>query len=156
MKKILVICSANLIRSPLATALLQKKLAQEHVEGIEVFSAGTWAETGLSAHDSVRALEPQYGIDMKDHLSKMVNGLMITEADVVYVMEANHLEALRIEFPDQMNKFHLISSLKKQAYDIPNPSGDVASCIALAREFSEIFDLGLPVIFDHLEIKPAS
>jgi len=152
MKTVLIVCTANLIRSPLAAALLRKKLKQAYLTGVQVDSAGTWAEPGLSARRSIRDLEGRLGIDLEGHRSRMISAELLAEADVVYVMEADHLEALRCEFPAQVGKIHLLSSLEDRAYDIPDPAEDSESCRVLARELARIFDHALPTLMRHLEL----
>src|SRR5207249_2092336 len=45
-KRILLVCTGNICRSPLAAALLDRALAQRGIDGIEVGSAGTGAWDG--------------------------------------------------------------------------------------------------------------
>ena len=49
MAHIMVVCTANICRSPVAETLLRDRLEKEGLADWEVSSAGTWAETGQRA-----------------------------------------------------------------------------------------------------------
>lgn len=74
-KRVLFVCSGNVDRSPTAEALLR------HKEGLEVKSAGTWK-------------------DAKTLVSKE----LIDWADMIFVMEDHHKEALREIDPESEKK----------------------------------------------------
>src|SRR3989442_1701675 len=85
MKQILLVCTGNICRSPLAAALLTRALAERGVEGIDVSSAGTRARDGAP---------PSEGADLAvlgDPVAPSLSPVMYTPAcralglDAVYV-----------------------------------------------------------------------
>jgi protein-tyrosine phosphatase len=124
MPSILFVCTANLYRSPLAAALLRRKLRAEAASPPWlVESAGTWTPPGLPAPGELLAAAEFIGIDLKSHLTRQVDLKLLEQFDLVLVMERGHREALGIEFPSQRQKLHLLSELADGLeYDIADPA----------------------------------
>jgi protein-tyrosine-phosphatase len=53
----------------------------------------------------------------------MIEARHLREADLILCMEAGHVEALQVEFPDQAHKVHLITDLIGRPYGINDPYG---------------------------------
>jgi len=123
MPSVLFVCTANLYRSPLAAAFLRDEL--EHTpDGIEwvIDSAGTW--TSAEAPIPPQTIEDahRFGLDVRNHRCKQITAQLLSRYDLILVMETGHKEALRIEFPDQSKKVHLLSEVVDGLiYDIPDP-----------------------------------
>lgn len=89
MQKILIVCSGNTCRSPMAAALLGEKLSNQD---LEVLSAGTAAPAGEKASpNSILALA-EVGIDIKDHRATYLTKELIEKADLILTMTAAHKE----------------------------------------------------------------
>ncbi len=141
MSRILCICTGNICRSPMAEVLLQRLLGQEGL----VTSAGTWAVDGHPAsRHAVRVMADQ-GLDLRPHRSRAVTRRIIQEVDLVLAMTHNHVEALRLEFPDQAANIYLLSEMKDgRRYDIDDPyGGSLADYQACASELAELIDTGV-------------
>lgn len=84
-------------------------------------SAGTWAPDGRKA--ASRAVEhmASLGLDISKHRARRITRQIIENADVVFTMEQGQKEALRAEFPEFKSRFHLLSEVVGQCYDIPDP-----------------------------------
>jgi protein-tyrosine-phosphatase len=121
---ILVVCTANICRSPMAACLLRRRLKlipQENRPAI--ISAGTWAKEGQRAADgAVRAMRLR-GLDLDEHRSKLVNEELVFAADLVIVMEKWHQEALRSEFPEAARRICLLTELAGRSGDVADPYG---------------------------------
>lgn len=103
MASILVVCTANVCRSPLAAALLEKHFADAGVAA-QVTSAGFLTE-GQSAHpDTVRA-GLERGVDLAAHQSRRVDqGILAWEGrDAVITMTRKHLRELVVTEPSIWN-----------------------------------------------------
>lgn len=141
---ILVVCTGNICRSPMAAGLLRARLAQdEKREDWRVISAGTWAVGGRRASAYAVAEMDERGIDISTHRSQAVDATLMERADLVLVMTSGHAEALSVAFPDQSHKVHRLSEMTGQAYDIADPYGGTRLEYAyLAQELEQLIDEG--------------
>ena len=144
MSHILIICTANICRSPVAEGLLRDRLSKRGLEDWTVSSAGTWAhETRGASVNSVKVMS-EYGLDIQDHLSRMVEEKFLSEADLVLCMESGHAEALRTEFPDQAYKIYMLSAMAGQSYGVHDPYGEpLSSYQRMGAEMTGLIDGGM-------------
>ena len=97
-EQILVVCTANQCRSPMAAALLRDRLERSGSK-IEVVSAGFLPAGVPAAPDavaSVRAL----GLDIDDHLSSGLTADVVADSDLVVTMTKQHVVELVSLFPE--------------------------------------------------------
>jgi len=147
-KRILVVCTGNLCRSPMVMALLQARLARDDDRrDWQVASAGVWAVEGASA--STHGIEEmaERGIDLSRHRARPVSRQLVEAADLVLVMTQHHAEALEAAFPGQACKVHLLSEMVGRRYDIQDPYGGARSeYTCVARELEQLIEDGYPRI----------
>jgi protein-tyrosine phosphatase len=144
MTHILIICTANICRSPVAEALLRDRLRKRELEEWSVSSAGTWALEKRSASENSVKVMSEYGLDITEHEAQMVEGQHMRDADLVLCMESGHAEALRAEFPDQAHKVYLISEMVGKSYSVHDPYGEpLFSYQHMAAELAGIIDGGM-------------
>ena len=91
--RVLLVCTGNTCRSPMAAVALEQALGAER-ERVEVQSAGTAARDGLSATDLAIEVCRSAGLDLHHHVSRRVTPAILAEADLVLVMERDHLRAV--------------------------------------------------------------
>jgi protein-tyrosine phosphatase len=154
MPSILFVCFANRFRSPLAAAFFcqcLEKVADR--ESWSVGSAGTWAENGLPAASDAIQDASGWGLDVRPHRSRQVDANILSQNDMILVMEAGQKEALRTEFPKELKKIYLLSEVADgAAYDIPDPFGAVGiSHQEVATELFALITRGFSNIY-HLAI----
>ena len=143
MPHILVICTANICRSPVVAALLQQRIAARQMEGWTVSSAGTWAENGHRAANHSVQLMAEQGIDLHAHRSELVNADSIAAADLILCMESGHAEALRAEFPPHAHRIFLLSEMTGKRFSVADPYGRSLDAYKLmTREVSALIDNG--------------
>ena len=144
MRTILVVCTGNICRSPMAAALLRALLVADEERGDwRVVSAGTRAPEGRSASPYAVAEMEQRGIDIRDHRSQGVTDELMQEADLVLVMTRHHAEMLSAAFPDQKEKVHLLSEMAGRSYDICDPYGGTRLEYAYtAQELEDLIEDG--------------
>lgn len=120
---ILVICTGNICRSPMAEGILRDRLAKAGLEAIRVASAGTsgW-DRFPPTPDAVRACA-EIGIDISDLRSKPVDSEMVRRADWILAMEPNHLRFLERAFPAAEKKAALLGKFHPEApgVSVPDP-----------------------------------
>ena len=106
--RILFICTGNMTRSPLAEAVLKKKLDDSGVRGVEVISAGTGATDGLQ-RDSMMlevALERGY---KPEGMTRRVDYFTGIESDLILCMEPHHIDYMKGILPAYFHtRIHLL------------------------------------------------
>lgn len=144
MARILIVCTANICRSPVAAALLRDRLRQRGLVEWEVTSAGTWAMAERAASRYSVDVMDQHGYDISRHRSTMVEGTHLREADLALTMEDGHAEALRAEFPDQAHKVYMLTEMIGRAYNIADPyGGPYVEYQRMYDELARVIDAGL-------------
>lgn len=147
MPHVLVICTANICRSPVAEGLLRDRLHKQGLTHWTVSSAGTWAQVRRGASQNSVVVMNERGLDISNHLAQMVEAKHLREADLVLCMETGHAEALRAEFHQYAPKVYLLTEMAGRNYSINDPYGQSLSAYKLmANEVEEIIDEGLEEI----------
>lgn len=119
-RNILVLCTANICRSPLAEAVLRDKLGGS--SKVVVHSAGTSALVGSRAHPVVVEQMMREGIDLTEHRARQCTAELLREADLVLVMEKNHLRWLSTAFPQFHGRAFLMGHWQTGS-EVPDPIG---------------------------------
>lgn len=141
MPSVLFICTANQIRSPLAQVIFQRILAERGITDFNVASAGTWADDGNPAISAAKTVAAELGLNLENHRSRVVTRSILRRADLILTMQANHKEALQVEFPDQAARIFQLTELLPNTYpyDIPDPIGrSLDTYRSIAREIEDI------------------
>jgi protein-tyrosine-phosphatase len=89
-KRILLVCTGNICRSPLAAALLERALAERGIEGIAVSSAGTGAWDGAPASEGAYLVGLERGLDLSSHRARLLTRELVDAADLVLTMARHH------------------------------------------------------------------
>jgi protein-tyrosine phosphatase len=154
MPNILVVCTANICRSPVGETVLRDRLHKKGLTDWTVASAGTWAEPDHKAANFSRQLMAAQGFSLEDHRSRMVSEADLAAADLVLVMEMGHAEALRAEFPHYARKVFLLSEMAGPRYSITDPyGGPLEDYEAMVDELTQLIEQGLPRIVQLAETK---
>jgi len=88
--KILLVCTGNICRSPLAAALLQRALTERGVEGMDVSSAGTGAWDGAPVSEGAYLVGLERGLDLSAHRARLLTRELVEQADLVLTMARHH------------------------------------------------------------------
>jgi protein-tyrosine-phosphatase len=123
MPSVLFVCTGNTCRSPMAEVIFHDHLRQQLLTGSDwrVESAGTWAQDGSPAARNAVELMSRRKLDLSQHRSRTVNAEMLAQFQLILVMEANHKEALIIEFPELKNRIYLLSEMVGRMNSVADP-----------------------------------
>ena len=121
--KLLIVCTGNLCRSPMASTVLRRVLSERACGGIEVASAGTWADSGLHATSEACAVVADRGMDLTPHRSRPLDLAELRTADLVIAMTSVHLREIASLDSESARKTLLLKELAELSFDEP-PSGD--------------------------------
>jgi len=88
---ILLVCSGNTCRSPLAAAILAAKLAAiPELADVTVSSAGTAAWDGAPASEGSYLVAIERGLDLSSHRARVLTADHIRDADLILTMSESH------------------------------------------------------------------
>lgn len=94
---VLFVCTGNICRSPLAEGLLRHWLERDLVTGVEVSSAGTYANDGAPASEHGVTVARECGFDTSRHRARLLHKVILEKADLILAMEVDHIfDILRI------------------------------------------------------------
>jgi protein-tyrosine phosphatase len=143
---VLVICTGNTCRSPLAEGLLRQRAREGGLLDLEVISAGTAAVAGFSATLNAVAVAFEKGIDISSHRSKLLTPGLVSRADLILAMERTH-----VKYSGQLGgngKTHLISQFAHgEGGEVRDPIG---GSLPEYREVLERLDGEVRRIITHL------
>ena len=142
MNSVLFICSANICRSPMAMGLL-RSMVEDSSDQWKIESAGVWDMGGQQVAANTQLILKERGIDLNDHTSRTVSGTMLSEFNLVLVMEDIHKEVLKLAFPEYTDRIYMLSEMVGEFYDIVDPiGGSLADFEETALEMERILTEG--------------
>ncbi|MDP2139025.1 MAG: low molecular weight protein arginine phosphatase [Candidatus Didemnitutus sp.] len=107
---IIIVCTANICRSPMAEGLLAHALAglEEPLKNLPVASAGVTARSGdVVSANSVAAMK-KVGIDISKHRARPLTQEMLDEASAVFCMTESHRTIIRLQAVPVPPELHLL------------------------------------------------
>jgi protein-tyrosine-phosphatase len=157
LKLILFACTANICRSPMAAAIMRRRIAELSLEDqVEVSSAGVWAEEGYGASANAVTTLAARGLDLTDHRSRLLTPALLSRADLVLVMEEAHRRSLFYLAPQHLSKVYLLTEMSGRHADVADPFGGPPEGYARTADALErLIDAGMPMILRRLGIPAA-
>lgn len=148
--KILVVCTGNLCRSPMAEGLLKAGLARRGIEGVDVASAGTWGVEGEPPTRLARSVMADRGINIGSQVAASLERMQLEDADLVLVMTSVHRREVSALAPDLAHKIILMKELHEMSASGTSPEERLGSLVRGSRpEPRRALDLddpmGLPI-----------
>ncbi len=118
-RRLLVVCTANVCRSPVVERLLRRRL--EHAVDVdgekwEVGSAGT-AQINAEVDRATRAAAARFGLDLSDHIRRRLDRSLLAEErpDLVITMAREHLRTVAAADPTLWPRTFTLKELARKA-----------------------------------------
>lgn len=142
MRSVLFVCTANICRSPLAEGLLKAR-TRDDPEPWRIESAGVWATPGQPAALYTRQVLQDRGAGVPGHLSRRVSRSLLSEFNLILVMEQSHKDTLWAAFPDLAGRIYTLRELVGSPGDIEDPIGEpIEAYEQTAQEIDAILAAG--------------
>ena len=98
-KNVLMVCTGNICRSPYAEYALAAR-----VPSVNVSSAGLSALVDEGANTTGLGAAAERGVDMTPHVARQISTAIMAGADLILVMDDDHLRRLLKRYPEARGK----------------------------------------------------
>ncbi|MDH7485448.1 MAG: low molecular weight protein arginine phosphatase [Anaerolineae bacterium] len=151
-RRILIVCTGNVCRSPMAAGLLRQRLAADGLDNtVEVRSAGLWGLDGEPASAHAVQVMAERGVDISDHRARTLREHDVAAADLILTMEESHRRAIFHVLPAALRKVFLLSEMAGEHDDVDDPYGlPLEAYRASAEELARLISQGYPEILRRL------
>jgi protein-tyrosine phosphatase len=92
---VLVVCTGNICRSPMAAGLLRHRSPESIKNLVAISSAGTSALHGNQAEPFAVRTMASIGVEIGDHRARQLDAGMLRGADLIVTMEQAHVVTIR-------------------------------------------------------------
>lgn len=142
MFNIIVVCTGNTCRSPMAEALLKEKVTKAGFEGkINVSSAGLAAGASCPASRGAYTVMKGWGLDLDSHRSQQLTPQNIITADLILTMTQGHKEAILAFLPQGRHKIFTLPEYAGVPGDVADPfGGDTGTYAKCADQIAGLVD----------------
>src|SRR5947207_14885436 len=127
MASILVVCTGNVCRSPIAEGIARESLARRLGDRAPtVRSAGTMGWEGSGAMPESIDAAAERGIDIGSHVARRLSEGLVREADLVVAMAQEHREEIHRALPEVADRTFTLKELTRLPEPLPEPpTGDL-------------------------------
>jgi protein-tyrosine-phosphatase len=136
MTDLLVLCTGNAARSVMAGFMLEQLRDGRPGEPLRVVTAGTHTidgqPMGVRTRTALSRIPELASTDYRRHRSRQVHGADLVHAELVVVMEADHVRFVRRRFPDAAHKTATIRRLCADLAPPPPSLTERVSALGLA------------------------
>ena len=116
--KIVIVCTGNTCRSPIAEALIKKKFPDE-----DVISRGLYVALPSGPSKNACEIMNEKGLDIRAHISCQLDEKDVEEADVLLTMTKSQKEKIIRVIPEAKGKVYTLCEYVGIEGDITDPFG---------------------------------
>jgi protein-tyrosine phosphatase len=120
-RHILMVCVGNICRSPMGEAVLKQALDAKGRDDIQVSSAGLNALIGYPPSEISQRLMNNRKIDISTYRARQLTGKLISEVDLILVMEMEQKKWIEAQHPYTRGKVYRLGEWSN--LEIPDPIG---------------------------------
>jgi protein-tyrosine phosphatase len=121
---VLIVCTANAIRSPFLEYLLRARFAMSGVTGALIESAGSAARPGSPAAPQVVEIGRSYGLDLDRHRTRRLDEAMLRDSPIVLCAAAAHRRTVLDMRPDLLDSTFTIREFARLLTEGPDGERD--------------------------------
>jgi len=155
-RSVLIVCYGNIIRSPVAAALVKKYLADLRCTSISVRSAGTCVQPGRGADERALLVSRECGISLESHRAQPLTSALVEGSDLILVMDHRNEAELLARYPKAKNKVFMLGGIQAECFsqcaEIPDPyagtAEDVRQCYETLKSCAQRLAVALSTAMD--------
>jgi protein-tyrosine phosphatase len=125
---VVIVCTGNTCRSPMAELLLKKRLSDElrcgiaelEDRGVLVLSAGIAAMSGGRAAEEAVVTMKQRGLELGGHETQPLSDRIVRYADLILTMTRGHRDAILAQWPEARDRTFTVGG---ERGDVSDPIG---------------------------------
>lgn len=134
MTDLLVLCTGNAARSVMAGFMLEHLRDDRPGQPLRIVTAGTHTidgqPMGVRTRTALTRIPELADIDFRRHRSRQVHGADLVHAELVIVMEADHVRFVRRRFPDAASK---TATIRRLCADLAPPPPSLPERVAALK-----------------------
>jgi len=147
MSSILIVCSANICRSPVAEAILRQRLEAAGHGDVTVSSAGTLGLDGAPAAKHSASILAERGLSLAGHRSSSLELPVLDNAALILTMESGHVSLITGARPALAGRVRRLASMAGEERDVVDPyGGPLEGYVTMIDDVEALIDRALPAI----------